>query len=251
MQIQVEIQKTLISEGRKFDLKASFTSHEDFVVLFGPSGAGKTLTLESVAGLCTPDRGRIAVGDRVLYDSERGVNVPIRRRDVGYLFQDYALFPHLSVEQNIGFSLKPWWHWRLSPAARCQVDEMLAIFELEAIAKNMPRELSGGQRQRVALARALIRKPSLLLLDEPFAALNPLLRAKMRAELLDIQKRFNVPVMLITHDQEDVKIFAETLVVYNDGQVKHVCPFKKLRAQDDQFNGDLSQISEELVLSTL
>lgn len=248
MKIQVDIQKTLHSEGRQFNLSARFSAQENFVVLFGPSGAGKTLTLESVAGLCTPDQGQIVIDGRVLFDSDGAVNVPVRYRDVGYLFQDYALFPHLNVEQNIAFSLKHWWQWRLPVEARQQVDEMLAIFEIEALAKCMPRELSGGQRQRVALARALVRKPKLLLLDEPFAALNPLLRAKMRAELLDIQRRFNVPVMLITHDQEDVIAFAETLVVYDEGRVKHVCPFKKLRAQNDGQVWDLSQLSQDLAL---
>jgi molybdate transport system ATP-binding protein len=246
VQIEVNIEKTLISKGRRFDLRVCFYAQENFVVLFGPSGAGKTLTLESVAGLCRPDRGRIVVGGRVLFDSLQGINVPIRRRDIGYLFQDYALFPHLTVEQNIGFSVKPWWRWQWSADVRRQVDEMLAIFELEAMAKSLPRELSGGQRQRAALARALVRKPSLLLLDEPFAALNPLLRAKMRAELLDVQQRFRVPVMLITHDQDDVEMFADTLLVYGEGQVQHICPFKKLRAQYHPEEWDLSLITSEL-----
>jgi len=250
MSIAIDIRKTLVADGRRFDLQASFSSGDNFVVLFGPSGAGKTLTLDAIAGLCTPDGGRIAIGGRVLFDSERGVNVPIRHRDVGYLFQDYALFPHLTVEHNIGFGLKRLWQWRLPAEARRQVEEIMAIFELEALSRSLPRQLSGGQRQRVALARALARKPSLLLLDEPFAALNPLLRAKMRMELLDVQQRFNVPVVLITHDRQDVETFADTLVVYHQGQVKEICPFKKRWAQEKRQPAGTAWMPAELALST-
>lgn len=230
MRIEVSISKTLVSRGQRFTLCARFVSDDDFVVLFGPSGAGKTITLEAIAGLMRPDAGRVVAGEQVLFDHASGINLPVRSRSVGYVFQDYALFPHLSVEQNIAFGLKRIWEFRLPPEVRRRVEEMLSIFELERVAKSLPRHISGGQRQRVALARALAKQPRLLLLDEPFAALNPLLRAKMRAELLNVQKRFEVPVVLITHDQEDVETFAETLVIYEEGQVARVCPFKRMRA---------------------
>jgi molybdate transport system ATP-binding protein len=219
MLIRVDIEKTLSSHGRRFVLKAAFASQEGFVVLFGPSGAGKTLTLQSIAGLLTPDSGSIVLGGSVLFDSKSGVDIRPRHRNIGYVFQDYALFPHLTVFENVGFGLRKRWPQPLSRQHRLRVDELMDIFEITHLSASFPFDLSGGQRQRVALARALIRNPELLLLDEPFAALDTFLRRKLRAELLAIQGRFKVPVVMITHDPEDIKAFAETLVTYEAGRV--------------------------------
>jgi molybdate transport system ATP-binding protein len=224
MKISVDIKKRLGSGKRIFLLDAAFASDQDVVVLFGPSGAGKTMTLRAIAGLISPDAGRIVVGERVLFDSSENIKVPARRRDVGYVFQDYALFPHLTVIQNVAFGLQRGWSWHLSLQDRLRLEEVLEIFELTAVKDSLPRDLSGGQRQRVALARALIRRPRLLLLDEPFSSLDALLRAKMRQELLKIKERFAIPVMLITHDPEDVAALAETLVVYDHGRVSQILP---------------------------
>ena len=221
-------------------MKASFSSEEDFVVLFGPSGSGKTLTLQAVAGLIEPDAGRIVIGDHLLFDTETKLNIPARYRNIGYVFQDYALFPHITVEENVAFGLKRVWPWRLSGADRGRVQEFLEIFEISHLAKGYPRDISGGQRQRVALARSLIPRPELLLLDEPFAALDPLLRGRVRKEVLEILKRFGIPVIMITHDPEDIKVFAETLVVYEEGRVCRVEPYLK-------ENGDES--TEQFLLS--
>ncbi len=224
MHILVDIKKRLWSGRRVFSLEVAFSSDQDVVVLFGPSGAGKSLTLQAIAGLTTPDAGRIEVGERVLFDSERAIRVPARHRDVGYVFQDYALFPHLTVAQNVSFGLKRGWPWYLPRGERLRLEEILDILELTPLRDCPPRDLSGGQRQRVALARALIRRPSLLLLDEPFSALDAPLRAKMRQELLKVRQRFTIPVILITHDPDDVAALAETVVVYESGKVVGIVP---------------------------
>jgi molybdate transport system ATP-binding protein len=198
------------------------------VVLFGPSGAGKTLTLQAIAGLVRPQAGVVRVGDRVLFDSSRGIDLPARERKVGYLFQDYALFPHCTVEQNVAIGLGRWWRPRLSAEQRAAVSGVLETLGLQDLASSYPAALSGGQRQRVALARALVREPDVLLLDEPFAALDRPLRARMRENLRSLQRDFGVPVVLITHDPEDVEALADTLVVFEQGAVRKVWPFRSI-----------------------
>ncbi|MBF0550055.1 MAG: ATP-binding cassette domain-containing protein [Deltaproteobacteria bacterium] len=220
MMIEIEIQKQLVSRGRSFCLDVAFASAEQFVVLFGPSGSGKTMTLQSIAGLMTPDTGRIVVRDRVLYDSTSGVNLPAKDRGIGYVFQDYALFPHLTAFDNVGFGLKKPGRRRLSPEDRDRVNEFLDIFEIAHLARSLPLDMSGGQKQRVALARALILRPDLVLLDEPFAALDTMLRKRLRKELRKLFQRFNTPIILISHDPEDIRAFADTLVAYDGGRVR-------------------------------
>lgn len=231
--LAVDIDVRLHARGREFLLNVAFGSADERLVIFGPSGAGKSVTIQAVAGLIRPQRGRIALGERVLYDSALGIDLPARNRGVGYLFQDYALFPHLTVEQNVGYALRRW-PWPLTLAEREEVRAMLALFGLQSLAQSLPRDLSGGQRQRVALARALIRRPGVLLLDEPFAAMDILLRQRMREELVEMQDRFRIPMVVITHDLEDVRAFADTLVVYELGQVARVLPCRDIRARDGE-----------------
>ncbi len=219
MNVRVDMEARLRNAGRSFHLRAAFETSGSAVVLFGPSGSGKTLTLKAMAGLMHPDAGRIEVAGSVLFDSRAGVDVSPRARNLGFVFQDYALFPHMSVEANVGFGLNPGWPGGLGADQRAEVRAMLEAFGIGHLAQERPARLSGGQRQRVALARAIMSRPGALLLDEPFSALDPLLRVRMRRELAATLARFAIPMVLITHDPDDVAAFASTLVVYHGGRV--------------------------------
>ena len=218
MSIEIELDATVSDGARHFTLATRFASDAAVIALYGPSGGGKSMTLQAIAGLLTPQRGRVQVAQRVLFDSARRIDVPPQARGIGYLFQHYALFPHLTVRENVAFGLTNW-RRRLSPDdARC-VDELLETFGLAALASSRPASLSGGQQQRVALARALACRPDLLLLDEPFAALNPLLRDDLRTQLAAVFARWNLPVVMITHDIDDVLALADVAFVIEHGQV--------------------------------
>ena len=206
-------------ERRSFELRVRFTTSARRTVIFGPSGAGKSLTLQALAGLLKPDTGRISFAGDVLFDAASGIDIPARRRGFGYLFQDYALFPRLNVRQNIAFGL---WHGLRNPSAQVNdsaVDRWLRAFELVDVAAQRPNELSGGQRQRTALARALVHSPRALLLDEPFSALDPELRERMRAELDELLQRIDIPVLMITHDPQDLEWFGDAALYLRDGKL--------------------------------
>ena len=211
MSISVTIRKQLGS----FLLSTAFQAPEGITALFGPSGAGKTLTLRCIAGLIHPDSGRIVVNGRVLFDKDKRIDVPVRERRIGYLFQQYALFPHLTVAGNVAYGLH-----RLPRSERSsRVAELLLLVGLGGYEQRHPRELSGGQQQRVALARALAPAPDVLLLDEPFAAVDALVRTQLRNELRAIQDKTNVPMILVTHDLAEVRQLASYVVLYEHGHV--------------------------------
>lgn len=220
MPLEVDIHKTFVSAERRFALDVAFTATTQRVVLFGPSGAGKSLTLQAVAGLLRPDEGKITLHGNALFDSKFNVDLKPQARKVAYLFQDYALFPHLNVRQNIGFGLQRGWFNPRARSSHAQIDYWLDALELRGVAGNYPAQLSGGQKQRVALARALVAQPQLLLLDEPFSALDSTLRQRMRLELSDLQTRLDIPMVLITHDPDDVAAFGDQVVQISDGRVR-------------------------------
>ena len=219
MLLDLDFRKTLRTGKRSFQLDVSLQSDSDRVVIMGPSGSGKSLTLKAIAGLLRPDAGHVRVAGITLFDAEAGIDLPPQARRTAYVFQDYALFPHLSVRQNIAFPLLRGW---LNPRQGMQdptVDYWLDALQLTQVAQQRPDSLSGGQRQRTALARALVTDPRMLLLDEPFAAVDPVLRVDMRSELEALQRRLQVPMLLITHDPDDAAAFGGDVFTVLDGRV--------------------------------
>lgn len=198
-----------------FALKVDLRSGKGAAGLLGASGAGKSMTLRMIAGVTTPDRGRIVLNGRVLFDSEIKQNVPAAQRRIGVVFQDYALFPHLTVAQNIGFGL----HGLAEPERRARVEREMAATQISELANRYPREISGGQRQRVAIARCMAINPDALLFDEPFAALDPHLRRQTEEQLRSTLKDFRGAVVFVTHDMEEAFRFCTDLVVLDQGSV--------------------------------
>jgi molybdate transport system ATP-binding protein len=226
---EVDIRKRVGAPGRTFDLDVRFTTTARRTVLFGPSGAGKSLTLQAVAGLLRPDSGLVRVDGQVVFDAAQRIDVPARSRQLGYLFQDYALFPHLTVRQNMAFGLhRGWLNPRLS-AGGAAVDRWIHALALTRVADQYPHQLSGGQRQRTALARALVNEPRALLLDEPFSALDPSLREQTRAELQALLDDIAIPMLMITHDPADLARFGEQALHLAEGRISG--PEARLRAR--------------------
>jgi molybdate transport system ATP-binding protein len=227
--LDVKLRKAFSSKPGKFALEAEFTAPAGVSVIFGPSGAGKTTILECIAGLTAPDSGRIALGsepdasaasgvteaaDETLFDSDHKIDLTPQQRRVGYVFQHLALFPHMTAGENIAFGI-PGNGTRRETLVR----DVLERFRVSHAAGRRPGEISGGERQRVALARALVTRPRILLLDEPFSALDDALKLEIIADLKQWLSRFPVPALFVTHDRGEAAALGERMLMMNEGKI--------------------------------
>lgn len=218
MDFDLHINKTLMRGDGHFVLDVRLQTQAQRIVIFGESGSGKSLSLQAIAGLMTPDHGHIRIGGRTLFDSDQSSFVKPQDRNFAYVAQDYALFPHLNVQQNIAFGLNKTWRNPSRKNQHAEVEQWLQRFELYDLAQQYPHQLSGGQKQRTALARALITQPKALLLDEPFAALDTGLKQRMREELAQLQSTLTIPLVLISHDEQDVVQFGDEVLDLHQGR---------------------------------
>lgn len=204
-----------------FTLDVDFSAgNGEALALLGASGSGKSTALRCIAGICCPDRGRIELDGEILFDSRRGIDLPPQRRKIGYLFQQYALFPHMTVEQNIAVCL--------DRRQRAQAGELMVLLRLEGTEKLLPRQLSGGQQQRVALARILASRPRAILLDEPLSALDSSLRRQLEQELQEVLARFGGPVVWVSHDLGEVCRSCRRVCVLEDGRSSPAAGMREL-----------------------
>jgi molybdate transport system ATP-binding protein len=208
-----------------FDTSVELSAEQELMVLFGPSGAGKSLILKMVSGIIRPDAGIVSVDGETVFDSSSGIDAAIRKRKIGYLFQDYALFPHMTVRDNIAYGVP-----RTDKArAEGRVKELIEVMRLTGLENRYPHEISGGQKQRTALARTLAAGPRILLLDEPFSALDFQVREKLRADLANIHRLFPVTTVLVTHDLEEAFMLGSRIAVINNGR------FEQVGSREDVF----------------
>ena len=211
--IRATLNKRLHGAQGEFMLSASMEITEgEFIALFGPSGAGKTTLLRCLAGLEQPEQGSVVVGDEIWFSSDQRINLAPQQRHAGYVFQDYALFPNMTVRGNLEFALR-------KGVSKKRVDELLELMELGELQHRKPETLSGGQKQRIALARALASEPRLLLLDEPLSALDAAIRARLQDEILRLQKHFGITAIIVSHDVSEVYKLANRVMVMEAGRV--------------------------------
>lgn len=221
----------------------------EFLTLFGPSGAGKTTLMRMIAGLEIPDSGVIEVDGEVWFDEKKKINLPPQKRSIGFVFQDYALFPTMSVRENLLFAAEHEEQHR-------NVDELIQLVELSALADRRPDTLSGGQKQRVALARALVRRPKILLLDEPLSALDASMRQKLQDELALIHTRLGVTTLLVSHDIAETVKLSDRLAQVEQGHIKRLCsPMEFFSPQSLsgklQLIGEVLKIEEDFPISVV
>lgn len=202
-----------------FSLDVSFKSQAPVTALFGPSGSGKTSIGNAISGLVKPDAGKIEVGENLLFDSASGINIPVHRRRVRVVFQESRLFPHLNVKQNLLYG-----RWLSRKNGGSEFDEVVRLLGLENLLKRRPRTLSGGERQRVAIGRALLADPAALLMDEPLASLDQARKQEIFPYLEKLVATAKIPILYISHVQEEIERLAQTVVVLDQGRVKSVGP---------------------------
>lgn len=214
-----EGRKMLIIDMKKsykdFKLEVNFTADREVTVIVGPSGSGKSTILNCVAGVTSPDTGVISLNDEIFFDSYIEKTLPVHKRRIGYVFQSYALFPHINVYRNIKYGLN---NYHL-PSDNDQVYRFAEVFKIEKLLKKYPYQLSGGEKQRVALARSLIIKPKLLLLDEPFSALDNNTKQILYNEFLEIREEWNIPILMITHDEEEARYLGNRIIRISNGHM--------------------------------
>lgn len=209
MALQVNIRKKFSG----FELNVEFETEAGCMGILGASGCGKSMTLKCVAGIETPDQGRIVLNGKVLFDSEKGINLPARERRTGYLFQNYALFPTMTVEENLSIVLPGKKRDKLPLVA-----EQLRRFQLEGLEKRYPSQLSGGQQQRVALARMLLYKPDIIMLDEPFSALDGFLKDTLQMEMLELIRDYSGDVLMVSHSRDEIYKFCDHMMLLSEGK---------------------------------
>ena len=213
--LTIQIRKRFTNAGRDFTLEVGFTLTPGITIIFGASGAGKTTLLDCIAGLTTPDSGKIVVGDRVLFNHGGETNLPVQGREIGYVFQDLALFPHLTVRKNVEYGLAS-----VSKGERRKKSHaILESFRIADLGERKPGEISGGERQRVALARALVTDPCVLLLDEPMAALDAATKSKIIEDLRAWNTAHRIPIVYITHNREEVFALGDRVLVLENGRM--------------------------------
>jgi len=247
--INIYVEKKLLSHKGNINLKVSLNVRKgEFITIFGPSGAGKTTFLRMLAGLENPDKGVIKVGNTIWFDSERKINVPPQKRKIGFVFQDYALFPNMTVEENILFAMEK--------EDREFLDKLLNLTDLEKLKKRKPDTLSGGQKQRVAIARAIARKPEILLLDEPLSALDLKTRQILQEEISKIHKAFGLTTFLVSHDYSEIFKLSDRVIHIEEGRIlKEGLPeevFLENRISGKvKITGEILQIKKEDIIYVL
>ncbi|MBT8280598.1 MAG: ABC transporter ATP-binding protein [Muriicola sp.] len=245
--IKAQIHKKLSAAGGEFSLNAELNIPKgSLLTVYGPSGSGKTSLLRSLAGLLTPDKGFISFQDKTWYNSEKKINLPPQKRNIGYVFQDYALFPNMSVKENLEFASN-----KKDPENT--VDELLSAMHLLELENRKPDTLSGGQKQRVALARALAQKPDVLLLDEPLAALDTSMRISLQEYILKAHKNQGLTTIMVSHDVTEIIKLSDMTIILDEGHISQVGPPGELFMEKHisgkfQFTGTVLQLIQEDVI---